>query len=44
MTKKKLLVFVTVLTMVFTSFAFTSCGQEEPVVIGISYMDAEEMG
>lgn len=44
MTKKKLLAFVTVLTMVFTSFAFTSCGQEEPVVIGISYMDAEEMG
>ncbi len=44
MTKKKLLVFVTVLTMAFASFAFTSCGQEEPVAIGISYMDAEEMG
>ncbi len=44
MTKKKILVFVTVLTMAFTSFAFTACGNEEPVNIGISYMDAEAMG
>ena len=44
MNKKRLLVFATVVTMVFTMFAFSSCGKEEPVVIGISYMDAEEMG
>lgn len=44
MNKKKLLVFVTVMTMVFTMFAFSSCGKEDPVEIGISYMDAEEMG
>lgn len=46
MTKKKLLVFVTVFTMVFTMFAFTSCGDssDEPVVIGISYMDEDSMG
>lgn len=44
MSKKKLLVFVTAFTMVFTMFAFSSCGKEEPVVIGISYMDEEAMG
>ncbi len=44
MNKKKVLVFVTVMTMVFTMFAFSSCGKEEPVEIGISYMDAEAMG